>query len=86
MDDFDFVDVEGDMEGEVNRKKKDVLEEGKMEYYSTSFYFVHVVYLSCLIYFSPISQTYNSPVKMNSTRYRSAQTNIPNILKWRHWS
>lgn len=30
MDDFDFVDVEGDMEGELGRrgKKKDVLEEG----------------------------------------------------------
>lgn len=33
MDDFDFVDVEGDLEGDgsrsVNSKKKDVLEEGK---------------------------------------------------------
>lgn len=33
MEDFDFVDVEGDMEGDgsrsVNSKKKDVLEEGK---------------------------------------------------------
>ena len=32
MDDFDFVDVEGDMEGDgsrsANSKKKDVLEEG----------------------------------------------------------
>lgn len=32
MDDFDFVDVEGDIEGELGRsaraKKKDVLEEG----------------------------------------------------------
>lgn len=35
MDDFDFIDVEGegDMEAEVDRslKKKDVLEEGKIE-------------------------------------------------------
>jgi len=32
MDDFDFVDVEGDMEMDVDRnsKKKDVLEEGKI--------------------------------------------------------
>lgn len=31
MDDFDFVDVEGDMEADMDRssKKKDVLEEGK---------------------------------------------------------
>lgn len=31
MDDFDFVDVEGDMETDMNRgsKKKDVLEEGR---------------------------------------------------------
>lgn len=32
MDDFDFVDVEGDMETDMDRnsKKKDVLEEGKV--------------------------------------------------------
>lgn len=32
MDDFDFVDVEGDMETDMDRnsKKKDVLEEGKI--------------------------------------------------------
>lgn len=32
MDDFDFVDVEGDMEADIDRssKKKDVLEEGKI--------------------------------------------------------
>lgn len=34
MDDFDFVDVEGDMESDAGRnvhsKKKDVLEEGKI--------------------------------------------------------
>jgi len=31
MDDFDFVDVEGDMETDMDRssKKKDVLEEGR---------------------------------------------------------
>lgn len=36
MDDFYFVDVEGDMEGEgsrsVNSKKKDVLEEGTAKF------------------------------------------------------
>ena len=36
MDDFDFVDVEGDMEGDgsrsVNSKKKDVLEEGEKDF------------------------------------------------------
>lgn len=34
MDDFDFVDVEGDTEGDgsrsANSKKKDVLEEGRV--------------------------------------------------------
>lgn len=36
MDDFDFVDVEGDIEGDgsrsVNSKKKDVLEEGEEDF------------------------------------------------------
>lgn len=37
MNDFDFVDVEGDMEGELGTKilqtkKKDVLEEGSNQY------------------------------------------------------
>lgn len=40
MDDFDFVDVEGDMEGDgsrsVNSKKKDVLEEGRDDFIKLS--------------------------------------------------
>lgn len=40
MDDFDFVDVEGDMEGDgsrsVNSKKKDVLEEGREDFIKLS--------------------------------------------------
>jgi len=34
MDDFDFVDVEGDIETDIDRnlKKKDVLEEGRVMY------------------------------------------------------
>lgn len=33
MDEFDFVDVDGDMEADVDRvsKKKDMLEEGKIK-------------------------------------------------------
>lgn len=36
MDDFDFVDVEGEME-ERNSKKKDVLEEGTCNTYNSNF-------------------------------------------------
>lgn len=37
MDEFDFVDADGDMETEVDgrvSKKKDMLEEGKLKLYS----------------------------------------------------
>lgn len=44
MDDFDFVDVEGDMEADIDRssKKKDVLEEGKV--------LTFILYLFCLFW------------------------------------
>lgn len=48
MDDFDFVDVEGDMEGDgsrsANSKKKDVLEEGRA-HFTSSFSIASVIFI-----------------------------------------
>lgn len=82
MDDFDFVDVEGDMETDMDRnsKKKDVLEEGKA-----------VILILFCIYQNLFNnlfllQIFNSLVKTSSMKCHSAQTNIPNKTKRKHWS
>lgn len=85
MDDFDFVDVEGDMETDVDRnsKKKDVLEEGKaVILYIINFVSIGV-FNNLFIFLSQIS---NSPVKTSSMKFHSARTNIPSKTKRKCWN